>query len=92
MSDIWESGLLSPERENSSDFERQSTSGKIPKDALAVDEIDSSHAKMMVFELFLEAYGERNIRSINLTPGDYPSCTVIARLKLFDILRGAISG
>ena len=57
--------LLSYERENTSNFERQSSSGKVLRDALAVVKTDSVHSKMMKFEPLLEASGERNIKSIN---------------------------
>ena len=57
--------LLSYERENTSNFERQSSSAKVLKDALAVVKTDSVHSKMMKFEPLLEASGERNIKDIN---------------------------
>ena len=57
--------LLSYERENTSNFERQSSSAKVLRDALAVVKTDSVHSKMMKFEPLLEASGERNIKSIN---------------------------
>ena len=40
LSDIWGEEHLNLERENCSDFEKQSKSGKVPKDAPTVDEID----------------------------------------------------
>ena len=58
------------------------TSGKLPKDATAVDKADSIHTKMMEFEPLLKASGERNIRSINLTHGDGP-CHCIAQTVLY---------
>ena len=57
--------LLSYERENTSNFERQSSSGKVLKDALAVVKTDSVHTKMMKFEPLLEISVERNKKSIN---------------------------
>ena len=50
--------LLSYERENTSNFERQSSSGKVLKDALAVVKTDSVHTKMMKFEPLLEISGQ----------------------------------
>ena len=64
--------LLSLEKENSSDFERQNANGKTLNDAQAVDENDLTHAKMMGFEPLLEVSGERNLRSINLTHKECP--------------------
>ena len=63
---------MSLERENSSDFEKQSTIGRLPKVASAEGKTDSIHTKMMEFEHLLEVYGERNLRSIKLTHGDSP--------------------
>ena len=59
-------------KENSSAFEKQRTSGRVLKNAQAVDENDSINAKMMEFEPLLDASVKRNLRSINLTHGDYP--------------------
>ena len=50
--------LLSYERENTSNFERQSSSGKVFKDALAVVKTDSVHTKMTKFEPLLEISGQ----------------------------------
>ena len=69
---------MSQEREKSSDFEKKSTSGKILNNAPALDENDSIRSKMMEFDPLLEASGERNLRSINLTRGDYP-CHCLAQ-------------
>ena len=43
LSDIWGEALLRLEREITSDFETQTRSGKVPKDAPAVDKTDSVH-------------------------------------------------
>ena len=72
LSDIWGEELLSLEKENSSDFEKQSARGKTLNNAQVKDENDLTHAEMMEFEPLLEASGERNLRSINLKHGDYP--------------------
>ena len=72
LSDTLGEELLSLEKENSSDSEKQSASGQTLNNAQAVDENDLIHAKMMEFEPLLEASGERNLWSINLTHGDYP--------------------
>ena len=90
LSDTWGEELLSLEKENSSDFEMQSASGKTLNNTQAVDENDFTHAKMMEFEPFLEVSGERNLVSINLTHGDYPchcfAQTVSGELeRLFDM-------
>ena len=53
------------EKENTNDFERQNTIGMMRSSDQAVEEHDVTHAKMMEFELLLEASGERNLRSIN---------------------------
>ena len=72
LSDTWDEELLSVEKENSSNFERQSTSGRVLNNIPAVDESNSTHSKVMQFEPLLEASGERNLRSINLAHGYYP--------------------
>ena len=72
LSDTWGEALLSLENENSSGFEKQSTSGKVLNNAPAADKTDSIHAMMMWFEPLLEASGERNQPSFNLTYRDYP--------------------
>ena len=46
--------------------------------AQAVEEKDVTHEKMMKFEPLLEASGERNLRSINLTHGECP-CHCLAQ-------------
>ena len=71
-------GKRSLEKENSSDFEKQSTNRKEYNNAQAVGENDSIHTKLAEFETLLETSGERNLRSINLTHGDYP-CHCVAQ-------------
>ena len=70
LSNTWGEELLRWEKQNSSDFEKQSTSSKTLNNAQAVDEIDLTHAKMVEFDFLLAASGERNLRSINLTRRD----------------------
>ena len=62
----------------SSDFERQNTIGKPMNSTPALEEIDVTHEKMMELEPLLEASGERNLRSINLTHGECP-CHYLAQ-------------
>ena len=78
LSGIWRDVLLSLEKENTSDFERQNTIGKTTNSFQAVDENDVTHAKMMEFERLLEASGERKLRSINWTHGQCP-CHCLAQ-------------
>ena len=73
LGEIWGKELLSLERENTKDLGRQNTIGRTTNRAQAVDENDVTHARMMEFEFLLEASGERNLRSINLTHGECPS-------------------
>ena len=78
LSDIWGGGgLWSLEKENAKDFERQNTIGKAINSALAMEENDVTHEKMIEFEPLLETSGERNLRSINLTHGECP-CQCLA--------------
>ena len=69
MSEIWGEEFLSLETENNSDFDRRGANGKATSNTQAVDENDVTHAKMMDFAPLLEASGECNLRSINLTHG-----------------------
>ena len=62
LSEIWGEDLLSLGDENRSDFERHNAIGKD----------DVMHEKMMELELLLEASGERNLRSIEITHGECP--------------------
>ena len=78
LSEIWGEELLGLEGENTSDHERQNVIGKPIVDAPNLEEIDVIHVKMMELELLLEASGERNLRSIDLTHGDCP-CHCLAQ-------------
>ena len=78
LSEIWGGELLGLESENTSDFERQNTIGKAMNSAPAMDENYQTHEKMMEFEPLLEASGERNLRSNNLTHGEC-SCHCLAQ-------------
>ena len=72
LSEIWGKELLGLEGENTSDHERQNVIGKPMVGAPNLKEIDAIHEKMMELEPLLEASGERNLRSIDLTHGDCP--------------------
>ena len=63
---------MSLENENTSDFERQNTIKKAMNSAPAMEGNDVTHEKLMEFEPLLEASGERNLRSVNLTHGERP--------------------
>ena len=78
LSEIWGEELSILENENTSDFERQNTIGKAMNSAPAMEGNDVTHEKMMEFEPLLEASGERNLRSINLTYGECP-CHCLAQ-------------
>ena len=64
--------------ENTSDHERQNMTGKPMVGAPNLEEVDVIHEKMMELEPLLEASGERNHRSIDLTHGDCP-CHCLAQ-------------
>ena len=70
LSEIWGEELLSLEGENTSDFERQNTIGKPMKSVPTQEENDATHENMMELEALLEASGERNLRSIDITYGE----------------------
>ena len=89
-SDNWGEGLLSLEKENSSDFEKQSNCGKVPNNASAMDETDSIHKKMMEFKPLLEVSQEPNIRSIDLTYGVYP-CHRVAQTEWYSKKSSVVS-
>ena len=72
FSEIWGEELLGLESENTSDLERQNVIGKPMVSAPNLEEVDVIHEKMMELEPLLEASGERNLRSIDLTHGDCP--------------------
>ena len=78
LSEIWGEELLSLEGENTSDFEKQNTIGKRMNSVLAQEEKDTTHEKMMELEPLLEASGERNLRSIDITHGECP-CHCLAQ-------------
>ena len=59
------------ESENTSDHERQNVIGKPMAGAPNMEENDTIHEKMMELEPLLEASGERNLRSIDLTHGEF---------------------
>ena len=78
LSEIWGEELLSLEDENTSDFERQNAIGKPMNSVQAQEENDMTHEKMMELEPLLEASGERNLRSIEITHGECP-CHCLAQ-------------
>ena len=82
LSEIWGEEFLGLEGENTSDFERLSTIGKPMNSTPALEENDVTHEKMMELEPLLEASGERNLRSINLTHGECP-CHCLAQTVLY---------
>ena len=67
LSEICGEELLSLEGENTSDFERQNAIGKPMNSVPAQEENDMTHEKVMELESLLEASGERNLRSIEIT-------------------------
>ena len=78
LNDIWGEELLSLEGENSSDFERQNAIGKPTNSVPAQEENDTTNEKMMELEPLLEALGERNLRSIDITHEECP-CHCLAQ-------------
>ena len=64
--------------ENTSDFERQNAIGKPMNSVPAQEENDMTHEQMMELEPLLEASGERNLRSIEITHGECP-CHCLAQ-------------
>ena len=78
LSEIWGEELLGLESENTSDHGRQNVVGKPAEGAPSSEEVDVIHEKMMELEPLLEASGERNLRSIDLTHGDCP-CHCLAQ-------------
>ena len=78
MSEIWGEELLSLGDENTSDFERQNAIGKPMSSVPAPEENDMTREKMMELEPLLEASGERNLRSIEITHGECP-CHCLAQ-------------
>ena len=63
---------MSLQTDSTSDFESQGANDKATSNTQAVGDNDVTHRKMIEFEPLLEASGERNLRSINLTHGKYP--------------------
>ena len=78
LSEIWGEELLGLESGNTSDHGRQNVVGKPAIGTPSSEEVDVIHEKMMELELLLEASGERNLRSIDLTHGDCP-CHCLAQ-------------
>ena len=72
LSEIWGEELLSLESEYISDHERQNVIGKLVGGVPNKEENDTMHEKMMEFEPLLEASGERNLRSLEITRGECP--------------------
>ena len=72
LSEIWGDELLSLEGENTSDFEKQNTIRKPMNSVPAQEGNDATHEKIMELEPLLEASGERNLRSIDITHGECP--------------------
>ena len=82
LSEIWGEELLGLESKNTSDLERQNVVGKPMVSAPNLEEVDVIHEKMMELEPLLEASGERNLRSIDLTHGDCP-CHCLAQTVFY---------
>ena len=78
LSEIWGEELLKLERENTSDHERQNVIGKPVGSAPNLEDNDMMHERMMELEPLLEASGERNLRSIEITHGECP-CHCLAQ-------------
>ena len=78
LSEIWGEELLSLGGENRSNFERQNAIGKPMGNVPMPEEDDVVHEKMMELEPLLEASGERNLRSIEITHGECP-CHCLAQ-------------
>ena len=78
LSEIWGEEFLSLGEENKSDFEKQNAIGKPMGNVPAPEEDDVVHEKMMELEPLLEASGERNLRSIEITHGECP-CHCLAQ-------------
>ena len=78
LSEIWGEELLSLEGENTSEFEKHNAIGKPMNSVPAQEENDMTHEKMMELEPLLEASGELNLRSIEITHGECP-CHCLAQ-------------
>ena len=78
LSEIWGEELLKLESENTSDHERQNVIGKPVGGAPNMEDNDTMHEKMIELAPLLEASGERNLRSIEITHGECP-CHCLAQ-------------
>ena len=78
LSEIWGEELLGLEGEKTSDLERQNMIGKPMNSAPNLEENDALHEKMIELEPLLEALGERNFRSIDITHEEFP-CHCLAQ-------------
>ena len=78
LSEIWREELLKLESENTSDHERHNVIRKPAGGAPNMEENDTMHEKMMELEPLLEASGEHNLRSIEITHGKCP-CHCLAQ-------------
>ena len=78
LSEIWGEELLKLESENTSDHERQNVIGKPVGGSPNMKDNDTMHEKMIELEPLLEASGERNLRSIEITHGECP-CHCLAQ-------------
>ena len=78
LSEIWGEELLSLGDENRSDFERHNAIGRPMGSVPAPEEDDVMHEKVMELEPLLEASGECNLRSIEITHGECP-CHCLAQ-------------
>ena len=78
LNEIWGEKLLSLRDENTSDFEKQNSIGKTMNSVPAHEDNDMTHEKMMELEPLLEASGERNLRNIEITHGEWP-CHCLAQ-------------
>ena len=78
LSEIYGKELFSLGDENRSDFERENAIGKPMSSVPAPEEDDVVHEKMMKLEPLLEASAERNLRSIEITHGEFP-CHCLAQ-------------
>ena len=78
LSGIWGEEFLSLGDKNRSDFEKQNAIGKPMGNVPMPEEDDVVLEKMMELEPLLEASGERNLRSIEITHGECP-CHCLAQ-------------
>ena len=78
LSEIWGEELLGLEGENTSDLGRQKVIGKPMNSIPNLEEKDAMHENMMEVEPLLEASGELNLRSIDITHMEKP-CHCLAQ-------------